>query len=299
MPSLAATRWRWPLRSPLNMYTEIPSRVSRRATSAAADGRMASENAMRPEVTWSLSPCGAMRKKAWMRAMEEDWGVLEAALLGRGPSVSSPKQKEWAPTRTSYPSTTAATPLPSSTTRSEVARSGTVGPFSFWWYRVTAAASGCVLKVSALATSCSARATFMLAELSRSSTEVTVGLPSVTVPVLSSTTAEARARASRAAPDLTVAPRRRLATLMPDSIAMGTPMAAGHGVAAMSTASTESQSWRSVRARRSETRHEMAAAQSVIGVKTAARRLLRSSSGALASSASASLAFMSVSTDSW
>lgn len=110
------------------------------------------------------------------------------------------------------------------------------------------------------------------------------------MPVLSSTHTVARPRCSSAAPLFIDIPRR-LAVEMPQRKAMGTPIAAGHGVAAIRTARTRRQSVSTLvpaPAAEPQRCHQKAPAQSasVKGVKSDAMRMeLRSSTDFLSRAA--------------
>ena len=83
----------------------------------------------------------------------------------------------------------------------------------------------------------SERSTSSSGSVSRGSTRVTVGSPTVSVPVLSNTTARTRPASSMAAPRLMMMPRRA-ARPIPAITATGVARISGQGVATTSTDST-------------------------------------------------------------
>ena len=189
-------------------------------------------------------------------------------------SAPSPPSISGLPTSASWPATWPRTPRPTTVV---MASGEATGMPSRRALSTMAVASGCVQSFSRQAAQ---PMTSAASSPSMGTTVVTSGRPSVRVPVLSNSTASARAASSRYCPPLTRMPRRA-ARPTAATVAVGPAMSSAHGQPATSTATARSRSPVIVQA--------SAARPSTVGVNHAAQRsTMRAARGLPASAATTS-----------
>ena len=244
-------------RSPVSITGSMPSPRSD-AIAAALEPRAASRSRIEPRTRPSTATTA----------------IVDASSSAPGTAMPAPAIHSGVPARARWPPMTPSTPCPGWATTS-VAGFGRIPRSSA--HPTMARASGCSLERSSdAATESTSRSVAPRC----TTTPDTRGRPSVTVPVLSSTTVVTRASASSAAPPLTRMPRRAAAAV-PAMIAAGVASPIAHGQAMMSVDTTATRA----RAQRSSTgpnsSHAVPVMPAITNTAGTKRALTRSASRAI------------------
>mmetsp|Transcript_11142 Transcript_11142/g.46500 ORF Transcript_11142/g.46500 Transcript_11142/m.46500 type:complete len:393 (+) Transcript_11142:1768-2946(+) len=233
--------------SPERITTFRPISTSRR-TAPAAPGLILSASAMAPMIPSPSMPTATRLHAAAAGppvASELSAAVALSAAADPAGAPTCDSTHSGLPTYTRFPSTLAAAPRPGDVSASSARGRVFWGPQSAVTAAVaassTAAAKGCVVVNSTAAASLSTSA--LVSSSLAHATPVTLGFPSVIVPVLSSATVSIWAEASRTSPPRSNSPSRAPAEVATrTAVGVARPKAHGHATTRTSVASFKAPS---------------------------------------------------------